>query len=290
MIPFWINWNTNLCRYGLFIVVLSSFVLAVSSNTALLVVDVQNCFLPGGSLAVTDADEIIPVINNIRRKHTDLFTLTVFTQDWHCADHVSFASQHTGHSPFDVVILQYDENGNLCNETSSSTPCTVEKSINQTLWPDHCVINTTGAQFSDNIHRKPTDIVVKKGYHCEIDSYSGFYDNGGFTKTELEAVLQSHEIETVVIVGLALDYCVYFTALDARRVGYNVYVVVDASRPVSPADKQTVVTDMDNRGIHVVNSTELRFLVSSSTSFNICFYYCIVCFILVYIASSIVLI
>ncbi|XP_061164526.1 nicotinamidase-like [Saccostrea echinata] len=234
-----------------------------SGRIALLVIDVQNCFLPTGTLPVTDGDQVIPIINDIRREYRDLFSLVVFSQDWHCVDHVSFASQHNGMKAFDTTLLQYDEQGNLCN---SSSQCDVKYNITQALWPDHCVKNTTDAEFAVNITKENSDIIVRKGYHCEIDSYSAFFDNGGFSQTELGAKLKEEKIETVIITGLALDYCVYYTAKDAKKLGYNVYVVQDATRGVSYATSVDAITDMDSRGIHMVQSSQLKAIMDGLTS------------------------
>lgn len=244
-------------------VLLSSLLQPVLSKTALLIIDVQLCFLPGGSLPVTDGNYVIPVINNIRRKYEDKIALTVFSQDWHCDNHVSFASQHNGSSVYDVITLRYDSEGNLCEDQ-----CTVSHFVNQTLWPDHCVINRTDAEISSQITRKADDLVVRKGYNCQVDSYSAFYDNGGFSKTELEDLLRSNGITTLIVTGLALDYCVFYTSTDAKKIGYDVYTVVDASRPVNQANVQPVLDSLRSIGVHVIKSNELDQAISSASLLN----------------------
>lgn len=133
------------------------FQFSVQKKTALLIIDVQNCFLPGGSLAVNDGDQIIPIINSIR----DLFDVVVLTQDWHCLNHISFASQHPDSQIFDEISLNYDSNGKLCSDCSDFV-------VNQTLWPDHCVMDTSGAQLSPVLQVEPSDLVIKKGDDCQV--------------------------------------------------------------------------------------------------------------------------
>ncbi|XP_048774974.1 nicotinamidase-like [Ostrea edulis] len=247
-----------------------------ADKIALLVIDVQNCFLPTGNLPVADGDHVIPVINDIRRKYDNLFSLVVFSQDWHCVDHVSFASQHSGKAPYNTVILQYNNEGMLCDPTSQ---CDVEYNITQVLWPDHCIKNTTTAEFASNITKKNSDFIVKKGYHCKIDSYSAFFDNGGFSHTQLDRKLKENKISTVIVTGLALDYCVFYTAKDAKKLGYNVYVVEDATRGVANSTSNGAVKDMNNRGIHIIQSDQLEDIMDKLTSLgNIlqglnCFWY-----------------
>ncbi|WAR11085.1 PNCA-like protein [Mya arenaria] len=200
------------------LLMLLSAVGPVLSNLALIIIDVQNCFLSGGTLAVENGDDVISVIQHIRLKYKDQISLTVFTQDWHCADHVSFASQHKGKQPFTAMDLQYTNNGTLCRDNSS---CDASYNISQTLWPDHCVINTTDAKLSSQLKQRPGDIVVRKGYNCQVDSYSGFFDNGGFSHTELDSLLRQNKITRLLVTGLALDFCVYYTSKDGQALAYN---------------------------------------------------------------------
>jgi nicotinamidase/pyrazinamidase len=241
-------------------------------TAALLVIDVQNCFTSGGSLAVGGGDEVIPVINHLRAYHASLFDVVVLTQDWHCPDHVSFASQHPGYSPFELVNLTYLDTGELClsnvsgssyavNCTGSTAP-TIE--LTQVLWPDHCVIDTADAQIRSSLVRDPSDIVVRKGYHCQIDSYSGFYDNGHIMATELHKTLQQRNVTTLYIVGLATDYCVYYTAKDGFNLGYVTYVILDATRGIAEDSVNAAIADMKQLGIFVINSTELNATVPTN--------------------------
>lgn len=232
------------------------------SKVALIIIDVQNCFLPGGSLAVNEGDHVIPLINNIRLKYESQFSLVVLSQDWHCSDHVSFASQHRNANA--TILLQYDTKGKLC--TQNNTCEEVAYNVTQVLWPDHCVINTTSAEFSSELDHKSTDVVVKKGYDCEVDSYSAFYDNGGFRQTELHSVLRNAGIDTVIITGIALDYCVYYTALDAQKLAYRTYVVSDATRPVSRTTGDAAVSDMRSKGINIMESKDLPKQLQDLTS------------------------
>lgn len=198
---------------------------------ALILVDIQNDFLPGGALAVPEGDAVIPVCNAIR----DRFNLVVATQDWHPRDHGSFAANHPGHSVGQTIDL----NG-----------------LKQILWPVHCVQNTPGAQFAKDLRMLPTDRVFQKGTDPAIDSYSGFFDNGHRKSTGLDAVLKSKSVTDVFVAGLATDYCVKFTALDARSLGYNVHLVVDACRGVNlrPGDVDAAIEEMRRAGVIIAKS------------------------------------
>jgi nicotinamidase/pyrazinamidase len=176
-------------------------------SSALIVVDVQNCFLPGGSLAVKDSDKVVPVINKIAKS----FENVVMTQDWHTAHHVSFASSHEGKKPFEMIKLAYG---------------------NQVLWPDHCVQGTEGAAIAKDINIPQAELIIRKGFHNDVDSYSAFLEADKETKTGLASYLKERRIDTVFITGLATDFCVAWTAIDARHAGLNVYVVDDACRGI----------------------------------------------------------
>jgi nicotinamidase/pyrazinamidase len=180
---------------------------AVEEKSVLIVVDVQNCFLPGGSLAVKDGEQVIPVINALA-KH---FANVVLTQDWHTPDHISFASAHQGKKPFETIKLPYGE---------------------QVLWPDHCVQGTDGAAISKEIAIPQAELVVRKGYHQKIDSYSAFYEADHKTPTGLAGYLKQRGLTTVFVTGLATDFCVGWTAIDARRSGFKTYVIEDACRGI----------------------------------------------------------
>lgn len=174
---------------------------------ALLVVDIQYDFLPGGSLAVAGGDEIIAPINALSRK----FANVVMTQDWHPRGHVSFASNHEGAKPFEMITLPYGP---------------------QILWPDHCVWDTRGAELSDELDIPHAQMVIRKGYHEIVDSYSGFQEADRRTKTGLEGYLHERELKRLFVAGLATDFCVHWTAVDARAAGFETYVIEDASRAI----------------------------------------------------------
>ncbi|XP_019628248.1 PREDICTED: LOW QUALITY PROTEIN: uncharacterized protein LOC109472831 [Branchiostoma belcheri] len=224
---------------------------------ALVVIDVQNCFVPGGENPVPGGAEVIPVVNGLRSRYGADFDLVVMSQDWHCADHVSFASQHPGYSDYDVMQLDYNSQGALCTGPSPyAVNCTdgIAHALNQTLWPDHCVINTTGAEFHPQLTTESEDLVVRKGYRCEVDSYSAFYDNGGFRQTELDGLLRARGVRSLVITGLALDFCVAYTALDGQRLGYDTYVVQDAARGITQAGVDRALADMQAAGVTVIQA------------------------------------
>lgn len=198
---------------------------------ALILVDVQNDFLPGGALAVPEGDAVIPVCNAMR----DRFDLVVATQDWHPRDHGSFAANHPGHSVGQTIDL----NG-----------------LKQILWPVHCVQNTPGAKVAKSLRLLPIDRVFQKGTDPGIDSYSGFFDNGHRKSTGLDAFLKCKSVTDVFVAGLATDYCVKFTALDARTLGYNVHLVVDACRGVNlhPGDVDAAIEEMRKAGVMITKS------------------------------------
>ncbi len=198
---------------------------------ALIMVDIQNDFLPGGSLAVPEGDQIIPLANRLQKQ----FDLVVATQDWHPATHGSFAANQPGKKPGEIIDL----NG-----------------LSQILWPVHCVQGSIGAAFADDLDLEKISKVFKKGTDMNIDSYSGFFDNGQRKATGLEDYLKQMGAEQVYIVGLATDYCVKFTALDAHQAGFNTTVIKDATRAVNlePGDYQKALTEMKKQGINVVIS------------------------------------
>ncbi|CAH1793810.1 unnamed protein product, partial [Owenia fusiformis] len=245
----------------LFILSVSTFP-STATKTALLNVDIQNCFVTNGTLPVPDGETIVPIINIILQGQQDKFDVIFNTQDWHPYDHISFASQHLGHDVYDVIDLKYNPHGDLCStstvNTSYSTKCSVvAHNVSQTLWPDHCVINTTDADFVSTLLTTDKTFIIQKGYNRKIDSYSAFYDNGGFTQTELHNRLKSFDIDTLFITGLATDFCLYWTAKDAKRLGYNVYVVLDTSRGITFQGTIDAVADMRTKGIHIINSTDV---------------------------------
>lgn len=204
-----------------------------SSRSALLVIDVQNDFTPGGQLAVPEGDLIVPLINQLARQ----FTQVVIAQDWHPTGHASFASSHPGHQPYDVIQLPYGE---------------------QTLWPDHCVQSTPGAEFRRGLDLPHAQLIIRKGCNPDIDSYSAFLEADRLTTTGLSGYLKERGIDTVYIVGLALDFCVMFSALDARAAGFNAYVVLDACRAIDMnGSLAAAIERMQSAGVGLIQSTEL---------------------------------
>jgi len=176
-------------------------------NSALIVVDVQNGFCPGGNLAVADADQIIPCINALGR----VFQNIVITQDWHPATHVSFAANHAGKQDYEQIQLSYGE---------------------QVLWPVHCVQGTLDAELHPDLDLPTAQLIIRKGFHEQIDSYSAFMEADRKTTTGLAAYLKAREIDTVYIVGIATDFCVAWTAIDACELGFSTYVIEDATKAI----------------------------------------------------------
>lgn len=176
-------------------------------TTALIVIDVQTDFCPGGALAVPDGDKIVAPVNALMAEAEAV----ILTQDWHPAGHSSFASSHAGKSPYDLIDMPYGP---------------------QVLWPDHCIQGSIGAQFHPELQADRADLIIRKGYNPEIDSYSAFFENDHRTPTGLEGYLRTRGIETLVMVGLALDFCVNFSAVDAAKLGFNVEVREDLCRAI----------------------------------------------------------
>jgi nicotinamidase/pyrazinamidase len=205
----------------------------IGSSSALIVVDVQNCFVDGGTLPVAHGVEVIPVINGI----APLFENIVVTQDWHTKGHSSFASSHQGKKPFDVVSLPYGQ---------------------QVLWPDHGIQGTPDAELHKDLKLPTAQLIIRKGYRKDIDSYSAFMEADRKTTTGLGAYLRAHQIDTVFIVGLATDFCVAWTALDARAAGFNAYVIEDACRGINLSDSvQLAWNNMTESGVKRIQSGEL---------------------------------
>lgn len=202
-------------------------------TAALLVIDVQNCFLPGGSLAVKDGEQVVPIINRIAKA----FGNVVMTQDWHTPGHVSFASSHPGKKPFEVVDLAYGK---------------------QVLWPDHCVQGTEGAALSKDLSIPQAELIIRKGFHHDVDSYSAFTEADGKTSTGLAAYLKARGIDRVFVAGLATDFCVAWTALDARKAGFETYVVEDACRGIdTQGSLARAWADMEAAGVKRIKSTDI---------------------------------
>jgi len=177
------------------------------THDSLVVIDVQNDFCPGGALAVADGDAVVTEINRILRD----FPVRVLTQDWHPVGHSSFASSHAGAAPFETVQMPYGA---------------------QVLWPDHCVQGSDGAEFHEGLHTEPAQMVIRKGFRSEIDSYSAFFENDKTTPTGLEGYLRGREVSRVTLAGLATDYCVAWSAIDAVRLGFETRVKLSACRAI----------------------------------------------------------
>jgi nicotinamidase/pyrazinamidase len=246
---------------------------AVALPTALIIVDVQNCFLINGTLPVAGGIAVVPVINNIITTYGKSLHMIVHTQDWHCANHVSFASQHAGYQPFQQIQLPYNAQGQLCISpgvnSTFAVNCGVGQAtvtLTQTLWPDHCIINTTDAALYPDIIMQPSDIVIQKGWRCQVDSYSAFLDNGGFTSTPLNAVLQAAGIKRLIITGLATDYCDYYTAMDGIRYGYQVYFVLDATVGIALDTVMNAMEQMVQAGVHLITSSMLGNVLADSVT------------------------
>jgi len=200
---------------------------------ALILVDIQNDFIKGGALEVPRGEEVVSVANDLVSK----FEFVIATQDWHPENHKSFASNNSK-KVGDIIEL----NG-----------------LTQFMWPNHCVQNSFGAEFAKDLNTKMIKKVVQKGINPEIDSYSGFFDNGHLQKTELEDYLNANNIADLYIMGLATDYCVKFTALDALNLGFNTFLVIDGCRGVNiqVEDSEKAIEEMKNAGVKVIESNNI---------------------------------
>ena len=197
-------------------------------DQALVVIDVQKDFCPGGALAVAGGDEVVPLINQLSRD----FEHVVLTQDWHPAGHSSFASSHGGKRPFEMIMMPYGE---------------------QTLWPDHCVEGTEGAAFHPRLEWTKAELVLRKGFRKAIDSYSAFYENDHTTPTGLAGYLGERGISQITLVGLATDFCVAYSALDAARLGFKVTVRLDCCRAIDLGGSlQRMLNKMRDAGVKLV--------------------------------------
>lgn len=199
----------------------------------LLVIDVQNDFCPGGALAVADGDAVIEVIHSVAPK----FEHIILTQDWHPAGHFSFASAHAGKKPFEQIELSYGA---------------------QTLWPEHCVQGSKGADFHPALRLPQAELILRKGFRPRIDSYSAFFENDRVTPTGLAGYLEERELTRVFLVGLAYDYCVGYSALDARRMGLQAVVIRDACGAIDlEGSVARIEAEFDQAGVMVIESAEL---------------------------------
>lgn len=201
---------------------------------ALVIVDVQNDFMPDGALPVPEGYEVIPVINRLIAK----FDLVVATQDWHPQNHGSFASNHQGEEAGNVIELD---------------------GLEQVLWPDHCVQGTEGAAFVNTLETRPVEAIFRKGTESHIDTYSGFFDNGHRKATGLGAFLRGKEVDELWVAGVATDYCVKATALDSRELGFETFLVEDGCRGVelNEGDVEAALAEMRDVGVHIKRSSDV---------------------------------
>jgi nicotinamidase/pyrazinamidase len=205
----------------------------ITPQSVLIVIDVQNDFCPGGQLAVTGGDSVIEPIQRI----APLFRHIIFTQDWHPAGHSSFASSHAGMMPFEQIELSYGT---------------------QTLWPDHCVQGSKGAEFHSNLHLPQAELILRKGFRPHIDSYSAFFENDRLTPTGLAGYLLERNLINVFLAGLAYDFCVGYSALDARRLALPAVVIRDACRAIGLNGSVTnIESEFRKAGVGLIESTQL---------------------------------
>ena len=188
------------------------------STEALIIIDVQNDFCPGGALAVAGGDEIVPIVNALSAG----FEHMILTQDWHPPHHSSFASSHPGKQGFETIMMPYGE---------------------QTLWPDHCIQGSGGAAFHPDLNRMRAELIIRKGFRPDIDSYSAFFENDRSTPTGLGGYLRERGISAITLVGLATDYCVAYSALDAIKLGFATTVRMDACRAIDPGGSLSLMSD-----------------------------------------------
>jgi len=205
----------------------------IAAQDVLLIVDIQNDFCPGGALGVPEGDAVIPVIHRI----APFFQHVILTQDWHPANHMSFAASHQGKQPYEMIDVAYGT---------------------QTLWPLHCVQGTTGAEFHSALHLPQAELIQRKGSDPEIDSYSAFFENDRKTPTGLAGYLIERNLNRVFLAGLAYDYCVGYSALDAHWLGLSAFVVRDACRAIDlNGSKTKIETEFLKAGVAVIDSSEI---------------------------------
>ncbi|KAF7725208.1 hypothetical protein EC973_000374 [Apophysomyces ossiformis] len=215
----------------------------MNEKVALILVDIQYDFLETGSLPVPEASKIMPVVNKLIRDIKAQGGLIVATQDWHPKDHVSFASNHSGKKVFDSITLQYEG-----------------QSSQQTLWPDHCVQGSKGAELCAEMDLSSIDFVVQKGANRFVDSYSAFADNQYAEITKLSKILHQHSIEMVIVVGLAADYCVKMTCLDGVKFGFHPILVKEGTRGVVPNDIEPTMAHLQSKGVEVTSINDPSFV------------------------------
>ena len=202
-------------------------------DTALVLIDIQNDFCPGGALAVDQGDEIVEISNKIQEQ----FKIKIITQDWHPSTHKSFASNHEGKEPLSTVEMFYGQ---------------------QVLWPNHCIQGTKGSKFHSKLITDSADLIIRKGFRPEIDSYSAFFENDQKTPTGLDGYLKSRGVNKIYLCGLALDFCVYFSAIDGAELGYNVNVIQDACRAIDlDGSLEKSLNDMKSKGVKLLSTSDL---------------------------------
>jgi nicotinamidase/pyrazinamidase len=207
--------------------------ISIGAADVFIVVDIQNDFLPGGALAVPNGDEVIAPINALARR----FANVVQTQDWHGKGHISFASSHPGKKPFETTRLPYGD---------------------QVLWPDHCVQGSAGAAFPEGLDLPMAQLVIRKGYHATIDSYSAFLEADHRTQTGLAGYLRERALKRCFVAGLATDFCVAWTAMDAMKSGFETFVIEDASRGIDTMGSLAAALDaMASAGVKRIGSNEI---------------------------------
>ena len=203
------------------------------AQSALIVIDVQNDFCPGGALAVADGDAVVPLVNSVARR----FGVRVFTQDWHAPDHRSFAASHPGAAEFSTTEMPYGP---------------------QVLWPPHCVQGTRGAAFHPDLDTEPADLVLRKGFRPHVDSYSAFFENDRTTPTGLAGYLRDRGVGAVWLAGLATDFCVAYTALDAVRLGLEVTLIEDACRAIDlDGSHAAALAEMGGAGVGFIRTGDI---------------------------------
>ena len=208
-------------------------------HSALIIVDIQNDFCPGGALGVENGDSVIDPLNNLASLFADRYGRVVATQDWHTADHASFATSHEGKKPGETVDLP--------------------KVKSQILWPPHCVQGSFGAEFHERLDQRPVSFIIRKGFRNDLDSYSAFFENDRKTHTGLDGFLKALSICTILVGGLATDYCVFYSAMDAVSLGYNTYVIGDAVKGVNfpEGSISRALKFLDKAGVIVVASEDI---------------------------------
>jgi nicotinamidase/pyrazinamidase len=199
---------------------------------ALILVDIQHDFLPGGALEVPEGDAIIPVANKVQEH----FELVVATQDWHPSNHGSFASNHEGKEPMEKTELA---------------------GMEQVLWPNHCVQGSSGAAFPEQLNMNRVEAIFRKGMDPEIDSYSGFFDNGHKKSTGMADYLKGRKVDTVYVVGLAADVCVNYTLADALELGFNAVLIEDGTRPIDKQAYEKALKELKEKGLKIMKSSEI---------------------------------